>query len=354
MTNLRVGQYTIGHDHPTFFIAEAGANWRISRDMKKNFRHAVRLIDIAVKARAESVKFQLYRANKLYTKNAGTADYIGKKKSIYDIIQEMELPYPWLRKLKRYCDRKRIMFLCTPFDERSVDELEKIGVAAYKIASYSVTHYPLLKYIAKKRKPIFISTGASDIKTVDRAVRLIRAQGNERIALLQCTAKYPAPLSALNLRVIPMLQERYGVPIGLSDHSRDPHIGPMGAVALGARVIEKHYTTDNALPGPDHGFAILADELVDLVANVRKLEAALGDERKNVTVDEQELHKFTEYRIFAIKDIAAGKPLEGSVDVLRSGKVVTGLFADAWDTVVTKRAKKRIPRHTPITKDLIV
>lgn len=353
MRDLTIGRRRIGPRHPTFIIAEAGANWRISADPKRNFRQAIRLIDIAVAARADAVKFQLYRAAKLYTAKAGTADYLKQRKSIYEIIQEMELPYPWLVRLKGYCDRRDIEFLCTPFDSDAVDQLERIGIAAYKIASYSVTHLPLLRVVARKRKPVIMSTGASDLKAVDRAVRLIRAQGNPKLALLQCTAKYPAPLTTLNLRVIPTLMRRYRVPVGLSDHSREPSIGPLGAVALGGRIIEKHFTTDNDLPGPDHRFAILPRELTEMIANVRMLEAALGESDKYVSEAEVELHRFTAYRIFAVKDIRAGQPLEGAIEVLRSGKVRTGLFADRWDTVVRMRARRNIPKHTPITPDLI-
>lgn len=353
MKNVRVGKYLIGEKSPTFFIAEAGANWRISSDPKKNYQQALRLIDIAVDAGCESIKFQLYRAKKLYVPSAGTADYLKKKKSIFDIIQEMELPYAWLRKLKQHCDRRGIMFLCTPFDEEAVDELEKIGVEAYKIASYSLTHFPLLRYVARQHKPIFMSTGASDMKDVLRALRIIYGEGNHRVVVLQCTAKYPAPLTSLNLRVINTLQQRLKVPIGLSDHSREPSIGPMGAVAIGGRVIEKHFTTDNDLPGPDHVFAVLPHELAEMVSNVRKLEAALGEGKKRITSSEEELAKFTEYRIFATQDIPAGHPLVGMVDILRSGKVNRGLFADRWEWVLKRRAKHRIPKNTPITNEMV-
>lgn len=348
MHDLRVGHHLIGQSHPTFFIAEAGANWRISRNPKVNYRQALRLIDIAVAAGCESVKFQLYRANKLYTPNAGTADYLKKRTSIYDIIHDMELPYGWLRKLKAYCDRRKIMFLCTPFDLESVEQLEAVGMEAYKIASYSVTHLPLIRRIAKTGKPIFMSTGASTMASVERAVREIYRHGNRKLALLQCTAKYPAPLTSLNLRVIPTLQKRFNVPVGLSDHSREPSVGPMAAVALGARVIEKHYTTDNRLPGPDHVFAILPNELRALVMNVRQTEAALGEAEKRVTKDEQELSSFTRYRIFATRDIKKGEPLAGSIELLRSGKVTTGLESSAWDTVVKRTARRRISAYQPI------
>ena len=167
---LKIGNKIIGEKHPVFIIAEAGANFRISDNPELNFKQAIKLIDVAVESKSDAVKFQLYRAEKLYVDDAGYADYIGKKKSINKIIQEMELPYEWLPKLKQYCDNKGILFLCTPFDETAVDELEKINICAYKIASYTINNIPLLKYIASKGKPIILTTGASDLDDIKKAI----------------------------------------------------------------------------------------------------------------------------------------------------------------------------------------
>jgi N-acetylneuraminate synthase len=306
-----------------------------------------------VAAKADAVKFQLYTAKKLYAKKAGAADYIGKKKSIYDIIKEMELPVNWLRDLKKYCEKKNIMFLCTPFDEASVDALERVGMPAYKIASYSLTHTPLLTYIARLKKPIIMSTGASDFSDVRTAIEVIRATGNDQIALMQCTAKYPAPLSALHLRVIPMLIQEFKVPVGLSDHSREPYIGPVGAVALGAKVIEKHYTTDNALPGPDHGFAILDNELVELVKQIRMMEESLGTDKKTVHAAEKELHAFTRPGIFATKKIRKGEKLSAkNTAVLREGKMYNPniLLAEHLEGIIGVKASRNIKPDEGVTR----
>jgi len=349
---LKIGNKYIGEEYPCFIIAEAGANFKISEDPEVNFKHALNLIDIAVDAKADAVKFQLYSAEKLYVKNAGSADYIGKKKSIFEIIKEMELPKKWLPELKNYCDKKGIIFLCTPFDEESVDELEKISIEAYKIASYSISHIPLLKYIARKGKPIIMSTGASNLNDIERAINALRSEGNNQIAIMQCTAKYPAPLENINLRVIPMLKERFNVPIGLSDHSREPFIAPMGAVALGAKIIEKHYTTDNNLPGPDHGFAILSDELKELVSNIHALEKCWGSKTKDVQQPEQELYKFCRRKIFASNNIIEGELFtKENLIILRSGKKKGFLEPERINEILGKRSKKNIKSDEPILEE---
>lgn len=357
MKSFRIGSRGIGEGFPVFVIAEAGANWRISTSQAANKKQAFVLIDIAVKAKADAVKFQLYTAKKLYAKKAGAADYIGKKKSIYDIIKEMELPTGWLKDLKAYCDKKRIMFLCTPFDEDSVDALERVGMPAYKIASYSVGHLPFLKKIARLGKPMIMSTGASDLTDVERAVSTIRTEGNDQLALMQCTAKYPAPLSALNLRVIPTLIKKFDMPVGLSDHSREPYIGPIGAVALGAKIVEKHYTTDNSLPGPDQGFAILDHELAELVKQVRMMEESLGGEEKSIDTSERELYEFTRPGIFSTRAIPKGKKISpNDLAVLREGKTFSRdiITADLFESVIGRRTVHAVPADTGITKLQII
>jgi len=351
MKRIKIANRYIGEGAPCFIIAEAGSNWRICEDMKKNYQHLLKMIDIAVKAKADAVKFQLYRARKLYVEDAGCADYIGKKKKIYDIIKETELPYEWLPKLKEYCDKKGILFLCSPFDINSVEELEKVGVCAYKIASYSITYTSLLKHIARKGKPIILSTGASDLKDVNKAIETIKNEGNNQISLMQCTAKYPAPLETINLKTIPFLIKKFNVPVGLSDHSREPIIAPLGAVALGAKIIEKHFTTDNNLPGPDHNFAILDHELISLVEGIRKMERCLGKSNKKVQESEQELYQFCRRRIYAIKDIKKGDVFaEDNIAVLRSGKKERGLEPENFEKILGKKSTENIKKNSPILK----
>jgi sialic acid synthase SpsE len=351
---ISIGKRKIGGSNPCFVIAEAGANFRISEDPEENYKQAITLIDIAADAKADAVKFQVYRASKLYVKDSGCADYIGKKKDIYEIIGEMELPYEWLDKLKEHAEKKGLIFFACPFDPKSADELEKTGVNLYKIASYSITNFPLLKHIAEKGKPIIMSTGASDLKEISEAVQYIKKCGNEQIILMQCTAKYPAPLSTVNLKVIPTLIEKFNIPIGISDHSREPTVAPMGAVALGAKVVEKHFTTDNSLPGPDHGFAILPKELKEMVSMIRKMEEALGDGEKTVSSDEFELHGFARHFIYSIKPIKKGEKFSSdNINTLRSGKQSHGLDPKYYDRIIGRIAEKDIGEQVAITEEMV-
>ena len=354
MKKIKIGNKFIGEGESCFIIAEAGANWRYCEDMGKNYKHALKLIDLAAEAKADAVKFQVYRAERLYTKGSGYADYIGKKKPIYEIIRELELPYEWLPTLKGYCDKRDIIFLATPFDEKTVDELDALDVGAYKIASYTISHLPLLEHIAKKGKPMIMSTGATSLDDIKEAIECIKKVGNKQLALMQCTAKYPAPLNTLNLRIIPELKKRFDVPVGFSDHSREPLPAPLGAVALGADLIEKHYTTDNALEGPDHGFAILPHELKELVTDIRRLEEALGSSEKRIQEEEKELYKFARRSIHAIRKIKKGETFTNeNIAVLRSGKVKPGLEPKFLKKVLGKKSIRHIKEDEGITREII-
>ncbi|MFH2106798.1 MAG: N-acetylneuraminate synthase family protein [Candidatus Micrarchaeota archaeon] len=340
---IKIGKRLVGDGEPCFVIAEAGANWKYCSDMQKNYEHALKLIDAAVEARADAVKFQIYRAKKMYPKNAGFADYLKNPKSIYDIIEEMEVPYEWIPKLKNYCDKKGILFTATPFDEQSADELAKVDMAVYKIASYSVSNTPFLSHIAKKGKPIILSTGASDLEDVKKAIKAIQAAGNNQIALMQCTAKYPAPMDTLNLMAIPKMKQMFGVPVGFSDHSRNPIIGPVAAVACGASIIEKHYTSDNNLDGPDHKFAVLCDELKQMVNAIHETEKALGSGEKVVLEGEKELHAFARHRVHSLMSIKKGESItHENVALLRSGKVKPGAEPERFAFIIGKKAKHDI------------
>lgn len=346
MRKIRIGKRLIGKNKPCFIIAEAGSNHNGS------FKKALKLIDVAVSAGADAVKFQLFKASKLYPKNAGQTEYLKMKEPIYDIIKKMELPEEWIPKLYKYCKKKKIIFMASVFDEESADILDKY-VNVFKIASYEMTHLPLLKHVAKKKKPIMMSTGATNLKEIEKSVKTIKKEGNNKIILMQCTAKYPAPLESINLRVMVTLK-RFGFPVGLSDHSREPDIAPMAAVALGANVIEKHFTLSNKLPGPDHKFALEPKELKLMVSKIRDVEKTLGTGRKVVLKYEKELFDFARRSLFAIKDIKKGETFgKENIAVLRKGKLKKGLKPEYFDKVLGKKAKRTIKRYKAITKDMI-
>lgn len=341
----------IGDGNPCFIIAEIGANWKYCEDMGKNYQHAIKLIDAAVEAKADAVKFQVYRAEKMYPKEAGCADYLKNQKSIYQIIKDMELPYEWLPKLKEYCDKRGIIFTATPFDEKSADELEKVGIEFYKIASYTISHLPLLEHIAKKGKPIILSSGASNMEDITKAIQTIKDAGNNQIFLMQCTAKYPAPMESLNLKTIPKMKEIFSIPVGFSDHSRDPIIGPTAAVALGANILEKHYTSDNNLDGPDHKFAILIPELKEMVHAIRETEKALGSEEKIIVKSEEELYKFARRHVHTTKNISRGEKFtEENTAVLRSGRLEPGVEPKEFKNILGKSSKRDLKEGEGVQK----
>ena len=337
---LDVGRRRIGDGQPCYVIAEAGSNHDGRLDQAR------RLIDVAAEAGADAVKFQLFRAKTLYARKAGRSEYLKLDRPIYDIIADMEMPYAWLPTLARHAAERAIDFMASVFDEESVDVLDPL-VASFKIASYEMTHLPLVRYTAAKKKPLIVSTGTADLDEVRETVAAI---GATPFALMQCTAAYPAPLDALNVRAVVTLKTTFGVPVGLSDHSRDPLIGPLAAVALGANLLEKHFTLSNRLPGPDQKFAVEPAELVRLVRAVRDAEAVLGSGDKKLQPVEQELRRFARRAIFVARDVAAGEPLgPDNLVILRCGALEPGLPPSAWERVLGRRAARPLSADAPLT-----
>ena len=240
------------------------------------------------------------------------------------------------------------MFLASVFDEEGVDALGPY-VPAFKVASYEMTHLPLLRYIGRLGKPVLLSTGTATMEEVEAAVSAFLETGNEHLALLQCTAAYPAPVSALNLRAICSMRERFNLPVGLSDHSRDPFVGPMAAVALGAALIEKHFTLSNLLPGPDHRFAVEPSELRQMILGIRGVEAALGSGEKAPHAVEAELRAFARRAIFTTRDIQPGEPFSReNIAVLRCGKLRPGLVPAEYERLLGRRASRHIAADTGV------
>ena len=333
---IQIGKRRIGEAEPCFIIAEAGSNHNGSLDQAR------RLIDIASEAGADAVKFQLFRADRMYPKNAGISGYLKSPKTIYDIISEMEMPYEWLPRLQAHCQERKILFFASVFDEESADRLDPY-VEAFKIASYELTHHPLVRHVALKGKSMILSTGTANLDEVKETIREIEKTGNENFSLMQCTAAYPAPLESLNLRVIPALKEIFGVPVGLSDHSRDPVVAPLAAVGIGANLLEKHFTLSNRLPGPDHPFALEPPELKQMIREIRQAEKAMGNGQKVMQPVETELRSFARRSIFSVREIQAGETFSReNIAVLRRGVRTPGLEPKDFPRLLGKRALRRI------------
>ncbi len=341
-TTVKIGRHLIGEGHPCFIIAEAGSNHNQRWDWAK------KLIDVAAKAHADAVKFQTFVPEKIYVKDAGFADYLGKTKTVQEIFEEIMMPPEWLPKLAAYCRKKSILFLTSVFDEESADLVDP-HVPAHKIASYECTHIPLIRHVAKKGKPVFLSTAMATIPEIGAALDAIASTGNKNVVLMHCIAKYPAPIEASNLRVVETLRRQFNVPVGLSDHSREPVVNPVALVARGGNILEKHLTLSNDLPGPDHVFALEPSELEWMIASVRKTESALGSPVKRILPMEKELWSFARRHVHAIRDIAKGERFtRENIAVLRSGKAKRGLEPARYDWVLGKCAARDLRRSDGI------
>ena len=355
------GKKWIGKGDPVFIIAEAGSN----HDGK--FLQAKKLIDIAAEAGADAVKFQLFRADKIYPPNCGKIPgKSGEKIDLYKFLQQTELPFQWLSVLKKYAKERGLIFFAAPFDESAADELEKNNIDIYKIASPETTHLPLIKHIAKKQKPIILSTGFSKWGEVEEAIEAIYKEKNKKVILMHCVSSYPAPLEDFNLKIIETLKAAFNIPVGISDHSLDPVIVPRLAAALGADIIEKHFTLNKKLPGPDHHFALNPQELKLLVKEVRKTERwskrqkddflkskplykkILGTGQKTIALSEQEIYPSDKRSIFIVKDLKKGEKLnKNNTIVLRAERYLKpGIHPRFFDLVLGKIVSRPIKKYT--------
>ena len=337
----------------TFIIAEAGSNWK-SGSYEEDLEQAKKLIKIASNSGADAVKFQTYRADTVYAYNAGNSNYLteqGINKEINEIFEYLSMPYEMISELSQICNDEKIIFMSTPFSVEDAKQIDPF-VSLHKIASFEINHVRLIEFLSKTEKPILISTGASTFDEIDFAVNLIKNNKNNEIGLLQCTSKYPAPIESLNLSAIPKMKERYNIPIGFSDHSVEPLIGPLTAVGLGATIIEKHFTLDKNLPGPDHSFAITPQELELMVKSIRQADKTKGNGKKIILNEEQELLLFAKRRIQAIKDIRKGDILkEGfNFEVLRPGNRIRGLEPRFLDKINGAKSTKNVLKGDGITE----
>ena len=330
---VKIGNKLIGEEEPCFIIAEAGSNHNGSLEQAKE------LIDVAVEAGADAVKFQLFKAESL------SAD-----KKTQQILKNLEFRRDWLKELNEYAKRKDIMFLATPFDTEAVELLDRINTPAFKIASGDLTNLPLIKYIAEKGKPIILSVGLGSLDEIRAALDVIYSTGNENVALLHCVASYPTKPEDVNLNVIKTLKQKFQVPVGFSDHTMEVSV-PIGAVALGANIIEKHFTLDRKLEGPDHPYALEPEELEFMVKGIREVEKALGSEIKIVVDSEKQGLVAGRRSIFANVNIPEGTII--TRDMLSVLRPAVGIAPKYVDKITGKQVKKDINAYEPITWDEI-
>lgn len=338
----------IGENHPTFIIAELSANHL------NDFDIAVKTIKAMKEAGADAVKFQTYTPDTItidcdkeyFQIKQGT---IWDGQVLYNLYEDAYMPWEWQGELKKIAEDLGLIAFSSPFDKTSVDFLETIDVPAYKIASYEITDIPLIEYVAKKGKPIIISTGIASLEDIELAIKTCKEAGNDDITILKCTSSYPAPFDEINLNNIKSLKEKFNVEVGLSDHTLGEEVA-IAAVALGASVVEKHFTLDRTLGGPDGEFSMEPQEFKQMVNSIRNVEKALGTANFEVT-EKMKINQDFSRSLFVVKDMKKGEIItEENVRSIRPG---FGLHPKYLKDIIGKPVNQDLEKGTPFNLDFI-
>lgn len=347
-TTLEISDRTIGAGYPVYVIAELSANHN------QDFDQAVQLIHAAHEAGADAIKLQTYTPDTItidcdneYFRVGGGTLWDGR--TLYDLYGEAYTPWEWQPRLKEIANELGLDLFSSPFDASAVDFLEQMGVPAYKIASFELVDLPLIRRVAQTGKPMILSTGMATLAEIDEALRTARAAGATQIALLKCNSAYPAPPEEMNLRTIPHLAEAFGAPVGLSDHTLGIAV-PVAAVALGACIVEKHFTLSRAVHGPDSAFSLEPAEFKAMVEAIRVTEKALGKVSYQVTAREAASRVFRR-SLFVVQEMKAGDIF--TPENVRSIRPGHGLHTRHLEQVLGRRAAKDMARGTPVEWHLV-
>jgi N,N'-diacetyllegionaminate synthase len=338
----------IGDGNGAFIIAEAGVNHN------GDINIARKLVDEAIFAGVDAIKFQTFKTEKLVTGYADMAQYqknnLGKVDSQFNMLKKLELSYEEFIELQAYCQHKGIMFLSTPFDFESADFLESIGMKAFKISSGDLTNIPLLEHIAKFNKPIILSSGMATLSEIEEAINAIYSLGNKEVAVLHCTSNYPAKLESVNLNAMNTIKNAFKIISGYSDHTEGITI-PIAAVAMGGNIIEKHFTLDKSMEGPDHKASLNPLELKAMIVAIRDVEMALGTGIKRYNLSEVDTMKAARKSIVAARNIKVGESIEFlDLDYKRPG---TGLPPKFYVDIVGKKANRDIKVDEQIALNMV-
>lgn len=341
--NWDTKKYSFSEDRPTFIVAEAGVNHN------GNLKLAKQLIKVAKYAGADAVKFQTFSAEEIAIPNVKKAKYhikhTSKSLSWFQILKSQELSLSDHKILITYCKKLKIIFCSTPYDFKSVDLLESINVPFYKVSSTDLTNVPLISYIAKTGKPVIISTGMSDIKEISDAVKACRLIKNNKIVLLQCTANYPSELKNANLNVLDTYKKLFNTLVGYSDQTVG-NTAAIVAVSKNAVYIEKHFTLNRKLPGPDHPMSVEPGELKLYISKIREAEKVLGYPDKKITSEEKNNKLKLQKSIVTLNNITKGEKISlKDISIKRPG---TGIPPKYYYKIVSKKAKTNIHKNTPI------
>lgn len=346
---IKIGNKVIGGNNPAFIIAEMSANHL------QSFDNAVKIIKEAKKAGADAIKLQTYTPDTI-TIDCDNEYFQIKQDTIWDgttlhkLYQTAYTPWEWQPKLKKIAEEEGLICFSSPFDKTAVDFLEDMNVPAYKIASFEITDIPFIEYIASKGKPIIISTGIATLSDIEEAVNACKRMGNEQIALLKCTSAYPSPLEDINLNTMPNIRETFKTIVGLSDHTLG-HSVVVGAVALGAKIVEKHFTLSRGDGGPDAAFSMEPDEFKNMVNSIREIEKALGEVSYDLTYKMRRSREHSR-SLFIVKDVKAGEELnEENVKSIRPG---FGMHPIYLSQILGKKLRTDVKKGTPLSWDLIL
>lgn len=344
--NFKIGERAIGPGEPVFVIAEVGSNHDGSIETAK------KLIKASKEAGADAVKFQSFTAEGLLNPLKPDDDSL-RTWSVdpsYEVIEKLALPEEWHLELKEYAETLGAIFLSAPFDAGRAGLLNDLGIEAFKMASSELNNEPLLKLVASYKKPMIISTGFSTLAEVERAVEVVSGAGNDEVALLHCVGLYPPVYGDANIRAMVTMEEAFALPVGYSDHAAGSLV-PLGAVALGASVIEKHITFSRELPGPDHPYAMEVEEFAEMVRSIRELSAALGDGIKRPLEGEAGSIKYGRRSLYAAIDIVAGTEI--TEEMIKAVRAAHGMEPARLTSVIGKKAKRDISAHELLKEEMI-
>lgn len=345
---FNIGEFKIGADNPTFIIAELSANHM------NDFDIAVKTIEAIAKSGADAVKFQTFTPdtitldcdNEYFQIKQGT---VWDGQVLYGLYEDAYMPWDWQPELKKIAEELGLIVFSSPFDKTSADFLEKMDVPAYKIASFEITDIPLIEYVAGKGKPVIISTGIASLEDIKLAVETCLNAGNDRISLLKCTSSYPAPYDEINLNTIQDLAEKFDVVVGLSDHTLGSEVA-VAAVALGAKIIEKHFILDRNMGGPDSEFSMEPHEFKHMVDSIRNVEMALGKISYELS-DKIKANREFSRSLFVVEDIKKGEII--TEDNVRSIRPSFGLPPKYLKNILGKPVKKDLKKGTPFELEFI-
>ena len=340
---IKIGKKFVGDNHPCYIIAEIGSNFDGS------FSKAKKMIKLAKAAGADAAKFQSFTTEQILSRKGfetKTTFQSGWKKPVWDVYKDAEFPLSWHKKLNEYAKKIGIDFLSTPYNSQAVNLLKKINVPAIKIGSGDITDIEFLKFVGKTKKPIFLATGASTMKEVKEAIKAIKSNGNNRIVLMQSITQYPSPIEEANLEVLTTYKKKFSLNVGYSDHSPGSLV-MLSSVVLGSCVVEKHFTDNEKLKGPDHPHSMNPNQFAKMVNDIRLIESAKGNGIKKVEKSEKETRIIQRRSVFTITKIKKGQKFTRKN--IRTLRPFIGLSASEFGKIINKKAKRNLKEFIPIT-----